>query len=462
VAHTAQDRTEISLTGPSPAHRERVGASPIELSAVLSRSCQEFMNSAPGTDEAAVRWLMLAIISLGIAALTLNWFDVATAFPLIGAEFKVGLGSLSYLISLFIVGYGLAHLPGGVLAATLGMKKTLVLGLLAQGLAGVMSGLSHSYTELAFFRVVSGVGGSLFATVTFAAVVAWFRGKDVTLALGISGGAAFSAGAAFALYVWVYVQRATSWHTSLILAGIFELLVMLVTLAFFQIPDGARRPRVVKVHRAAVRASLANRDLWVYGIALLGGYGAYFTTSQLFSGYVTLKHHFDPSTAGLLSASIALAGIPGGLLGGYLADRSNNLRLFIVGSLVAVAGLLALIPVAPRGALWALGIGVGFCTLFGFAAWSAVPERVCRIDRDHIGTATGLMLTLAAVGGFLVPIAFGHLVPQTSFDTGWLFLAAVSVGFAFVGLAGRNPPKATARVPGELLEASEVVIADLR
>jgi MFS transporter, ACS family, D-galactonate transporter len=57
---------------------------------------------------------MLAVISLGIIALTLDWFDVATAFPLIGAQFKVGLGSLSFLISLCIVGYGLTHIPGGM------------------------------------------------------------------------------------------------------------------------------------------------------------------------------------------------------------------------------------------------------------------------------------------------------------------------------------------------------------
>jgi hypothetical protein len=47
---------------------------------------------------------MLAVVSLGIVALTLNWFDVATAFPLVGKEFHVGLGSLSFLISLYIVG----------------------------------------------------------------------------------------------------------------------------------------------------------------------------------------------------------------------------------------------------------------------------------------------------------------------------------------------------------------------
>src|ERR1700733_3221477 len=130
------------------------------------------MTSVHGAGPGHVRWAMLGVISLGILALTLNWFDVATAFPLIGAQFKVGLGPLSYLISLYIVGYGLAHIPGGMLAT----------------------------------------------------------------ALGIPGGAVFSAGAALALYGWLYVQRATSWRTSLILAGVFELLVMGVTIATFRVP----------------------------------------------------------------------------------------------------------------------------------------------------------------------------------------------------------------------------------
>ncbi len=219
------------------------------------------LTSGRGAVHGPARWGMLAVISLGIIALTLNWFDVATAFPLIGAQFKVGLGSLSFLISLYIVGYGLTHIPGGMLATAVGMKRTLVLGLLVQGLAGIMSGLSASYAELAFFRVVSGVGGSVFIAVGTVAVVVWFRGKDVTLALGITGGAAFSAGAAFALYVWLYVQRATSWHTSLILGGVFELLVMLVTIVAFRIPEGDQSLSGARFDRAALRAVLASRDL---------------------------------------------------------------------------------------------------------------------------------------------------------------------------------------------------------
>jgi MFS family permease len=403
------------------------------------------MASIRGATQDGSRWGMLAILSLGIGALTLNWFDVATAFPQIGAEFKVGLGSLSFLISAYIVGYGLSHIPGGILATKLGMKKTLVLGLLVQGLAGIMSGASHTYVELAIFRVISGIGGSVFIAVAVAAVVVWFNGKEVTLALGISGGAVFSAGAGVALYVWIYVQRATSWHTSLVLAGVFELVVALATFAIFDVPPGNQSLGGIGFNWAALRSALRRRDLWIYGVALLGGYGAYFTTSQLFTEYATLDRHLDPSTGGLLSALILLAGIPGSLLGGYWADRSRNLRMFVVGPLIVVAGLLALVPIVPNAALWGLGIGIGFFLIFGFAAWSAVPARVCNIEHEHVGTAFGLMLTMAAIGGFFVPIIFGHLVPHTSYNTGWIFLAVLSFAFALVGLAGHNPATALKR-----------------
>jgi MFS transporter, ACS family, D-galactonate transporter len=417
---------------------------PADAVVIGGRRQGTLVTATRGTSGDSARWRVLAIVSLGVVALTLNWFDIATAFPLIGAEFKVGLGSLSFLISLFIVGYGLAHLPAGTLAKAIGMKKVLVWGLLVQGVAGVMSGLSYNFTELECFRIVSGIGGSLFATVGFSAVVAWFRGKDVTLALGIFGGAAFSVGAAFALYIWVYLQRDTSWHASLVIAGVFELLVVLATIAGFQVPGDAPPLGGARFDRAALQAALASRDLWIYGVALLGGYGAYFTVSQLFSEYATLDRHLEASTGGLLSALIVLAGIPGSLLGGYWADRSRNLRVFIVGPLVVVAVLLALIPLVPTGALWAIGIGIGFFTIFGFAGWSAAPARVANIEPDYIAAATGLMLTLAAVGGFFIPIIFGHIVPRHGFTTGWIFLAVVSLVFGLVGLGGRNPSTGSA------------------
>jgi nitrate/nitrite transporter NarK len=294
----------------------------------------------------------------------------------------------------------------------------------------------------------------VFVAVGTAAVVVWFRDRDVTLALGITGGAAFSAGAAIALYVWVFVQHATSWQTSVLLAGVFELLAVLVTAVAFGVPEGALELGGAKFDRVALQASLASRDLWIYGVALVGSYGAYFTASQLFSEYAMQDRHFSASSGGLLSALILLAGVPESLLGGYWADRNQNLRMSVVGPLIVVAVLLTLIPVVPNGALWELGIGIGFFLIFGFAAWLGVPARVCNIEHQYIGTATGVMLTLAAIGGFFIPIIFGHLVPHTSFDTGWIFLAVLSFAFAIVGLAGHNPASATQGNDGVLVSSS--------
>jgi len=223
-----------------------------------------------------------------------------------------------------------------------------------------------------------------------------------------------------------------------VLAGVFELIIAAVTALWFRTPADAPALAGERFDVKALSASVSSRDLWIYGLALLGGYGAYFTTSQLFTTYATADRHFDVSLAGLLSALIVLAGVPGGLLGGYWADRSRNLKAFVVGALLACAVGLVLIPVVPTGALWAVGIGIGFFLIFGFAAWSSVPSRVSGIRHEYVGTATGLMLTLAAVGGFFIPIIFGHLVAHTSFDTGWVFLAIITVVFSLIGLFGRN------------------------
>jgi ACS family D-galactonate transporter-like MFS transporter len=119
--------------------------------------------------------------------------------------------------------------------------------------------------------------------------------------------------------------------------------------------------------------------------------------------------------------------------------------MFVFVPLVVVSVLLILIPVAPSQALWGLGIAIGFFLVFGFAAWLAVPSRVSHIEHQFIGMATGLMLALAAVGGFFIPIIFGHLISHTTFDTGWTFLAVVSAAFALVGLFGRNPTASVTR-----------------
>lgn len=405
------------------------------------------MSITTTTPELTERWRMLLIVSLGFVSLTLNWFNVAAAFPLIGEDLTVGVPQLALLVSLFLAGYGIAHIPGGILATRIGMKRTMVIGVLLEGLAGVLSGVSTNYAALAIFRVVAGIGGSIFIAVAFGAVTVWFEKRELALALGISGGAAFSVGAAIGLYLWTYLQQAVGWHTALIVGGVFGIVVAAVMMAGFRVPAHATTLQGIRLSKSAMREALGHREVWIYGLALLGGYGAYFTTSQLLSEYAVSVRGFSTTAGGLLAALIGLAGIPGSIAGGWLADRYQKTKPVVVAPLLVMAVLLVLIPFVPSAVLWLLGIGIGFLLIFGFAAWSSVPGRVAGISHANIGTGIGLMLTLAAVGGFLVPLGFGQLVPTSGFTGAWIFLAAVSAAFACVGFAARNHAAPAAEHP---------------
>jgi hypothetical protein len=70
------------------------------------------------------------------------------------------------------------------------------------------------------------------------------------------------------------------------------------------------------------------------------------------------------------------------------------------------------------------------------------------------------MLTTAAIGGFFIPIIFGHIVPLTSYNTGWVLLGVLSFGFALVGLAGRNPTTAWNGTYSGTAEATELLDAE--
>ncbi len=89
----------------------------------------------------SMRWRMLLLLSLGFVALTLNWFDIAAAFPALGQQFHLQIAQLALLISLFIAGYGICHIPTGFLAYRFGLRNILLLGLLIESLAAIASAL---------------------------------------------------------------------------------------------------------------------------------------------------------------------------------------------------------------------------------------------------------------------------------------------------------------------------------
>ncbi len=97
---------------------------------------------------------MLVILSLGFVQLTLNWFDIAAAFPAVGQQFGLQIPQLALLISLFLAGYGIFHIPTGFLAYRFGLRNILLAGILLESLGGIATAFAPNYAWLVILRII--------------------------------------------------------------------------------------------------------------------------------------------------------------------------------------------------------------------------------------------------------------------------------------------------------------------
>ena len=256
----------------------------------------------------------------------------------------------------------------------------------------------------------------------------WFRGtRGHAFAMGVVS-ASFALGVTIGLSVWVAVVEATTWRVALVIAGGTAVAVGIAIVSVYRIPPNAAALRGGPLTLDEVRRVLRSRVLWRYGLAFFGGYGAYFTATQLLRVYATSIHRSSGSIT-VAVVLIGVAGIPGSTLAGWLSDRAGSRRPFVVGFLLIQALGLVLIPVS-GGFLWLPAVIVGFGFNGCFAVFQSTAAEDPDVSIEHIGTAIGLMLTIAAVGGFIVPAVFGRL--------------SVSAGYT---AAGSSPPWCAARSP---------------
>ncbi|QKG19757.1 MFS transporter [Actinomadura verrucosospora] len=222
-------------------------------------------------------------------AIFLEGIDVAmlnVALPAIRADLGLSTGTLSGVVSAYVVGYGGFMLLGGRAADLLGHRRMFVLWLAVFLVFSGLGGFATAGWTLLVARFVTGVAAAFMAPAGLALVTSAFpEGPARTKALGVYAGTAaggFSlgvvAGGALTTLGWRWVFFAPVVLSALILAG---------ALVLVRDPGGERAPG--RFDLAGALALTGAMLLLVYGV-------------------VRLEHAGDgPAlTAGVLAAAVAL------------------------------------------------------------------------------------------------------------------------------------------------------------
>lgn len=388
------------------------------------------------------RWIALTIIFVSFLQFTMNWFDIVPAFGSIIGQMHLGLSQIGLIIGAFIAGYGLAHIPGGLIAEAYGMRFALLLGILLETVGVVITAAAPDFSFLLLGRFIAGVGGSIYIGSAIGLTTAWFRDHELVTATGMITGVAFTVGAAIGLFAWGPLVTAIGWREAMYWGAAVSGFTFLAMLKFFPNPTTARADAVRGHHldTAALKRVFGNLDLWLLGFSFVGTYGAYFTAAQLLPEYAQKQLGLSVSSASGLGVLLLVAGIPGSFIGGWLSDRLFGvLKTFIVACIVTSVGLM-LIPISGGAGLEVLAVIIGGGAILGFVGWVSMPGLYTdRINIADVPTAAGLMFSIVAVGGVSIPWLFGQIVSTYGYSAGWITIAAFGILASLISLFVRRP-----------------------
>ncbi len=201
----------------------------------------------------------------------------------------------------------------------------------------------------------------------------------------------------------------------------------------------------------SLRRVFGSPTLWTMGLAFLGAYGSYFGAVQLLPHYAQTTLNLDAGTAEGISVILLVSGIPGAFIGGWLADRvAGIVPTFLVACSLEAAALV-LVPYLGLLGVEIAAATIGAATITAFVVWITIPGQHSDEFRvSDVPTAAGLMLTIVAVGGAVVPPLYGQIAATWGFAAAWGFEGVVTVGFAMsAGLAlSRRPANVAVPLSG--------------
>jgi MFS family permease len=351
--------------------------------------------------------------------------------PMIRGDFGLDYTQSGFVISAFMLSYGIGQLPAGLLADRVGPRILMTTGILGVALAGLLVGLSHTYLMMIVFLVLMGLLAGGYHPAAPPLISASVKPENLGRALGlhmIGGGASFFLAPIMA--VWIAVTW--GWRGPFIALAVPAAVVGIILYVILGRRGLAKKsqPRVTPSQKDKA-ADQGRMGPLAYFIFL-----ATYTHAVLFSTMsfipLFLVDHFlvSKATAGALLALIYSAGLWVGPIGGYLSDRWG--RVPVVLTVCIITGpLIYLLNLAPYR--WGI---VALLLIMGITIYVRMPVSeayiVGRTSERHRSTVLGIYFFGNMEGGGVFAPIMGYLIDHFGFSASFTIAGATVVAVALI------------------------------
>jgi MFS family permease len=412
--------------------------------------------TSPGISWSRATWALLVVLCGALFLDALDISMIGVALPSIGSDLHMSPGSLQWIVSAYVLGYGGLLLLGGRASDLLGRRPVFLGAVTVFGVASLVSAFMSNDGALIALRLVKGVSAAFTVPAGLSIITTTFaEGPERNRALSIytvCGASGFSFGLVFG-----GLLTELGWRATLLAPAPVALLIVAAGLRLIpRAPLG--RLRVRELDLAGALTSTASLLVLVYAVvdAPRRGWGNATTigllalSALLMATFVAVeRRHSHPlvrlgilRSASLVHAnvsgavmaggyfsfqfvvtlyvqnslgwsplSMALAFLPAGVLVmasatrmGAVLERVDTARLIFGGLLAFVVAYLLFLRVSP-GMNYAnfllptmLLLGVGFALAFP----SVNAQATAGVAPHEQGLASGLVNTSIQIGGAIV------------------------------------------------------------
>ena len=297
-------------------------------------------------EESPVRnysWYALGLLTLVYVFNYLDRTIIYILLPLLKREMAFTDLQLAFLGSMsFVIFFTVLGIPFGRLADRAVRKNMIAVGLAVWSLFSGLTGFANGFWSILICRVMVGVGEATLGPAALSLLSDYFPPRvRATVGAIYSSGIAIGAGLAFFLGGWL--GQYYGWRVAFYALGFPGLAIAVLVFLLREEPRGKTETATTKYTASDWKILFKSVPLRYHYL----GYGFFGLAANNLSfwgpTFVTRVYKLDLVTIGFYGGLLTLiAGVPGTILGGYLADK---FRRFGRGGRMLFGALAALIAV---------------------------------------------------------------------------------------------------------------------
>lgn len=335
-----------------------------------------------------------------------------------------------WVLSSFILSYGLLQIPLGVWGDKKGQRKVLTIIVLWWSLFTGLTGMAGGFISLLIIRFSFGIGEAGAYPCVTGTIGRWFPKSEIGRAQGFVW-AASRIGGALTPFIVIPILMYLGWRTAFYILGAAGLIWALIWYIWFRdSPSDMRRisheelkeigDKSEKTEKLIVpwKSILKNKQFWL----ILSMYWFYaWATWFFFSWFPTFMEEGRGFKLEELNWAVAVPFVMsmiGNISGGFLSDKFSSKyglktgrRILGVGGLAVSAIFMFLAAFIP-GKLHVfifLSLCFGVIDLMLPSAWAVCLD----VGKKYSGAISGAMNTAGNIGGFVCAVVFGYIVEAT-------------------------------------------------